>query len=101
MECYEIPERVMFDNMLPAGAKFLYGIIAADAAGETVVTVSDESLAKLFKASKKTVAKWIKALTAAGYISAEAVLVSNANELALNGWEIQVRKHSLVLPEAD
>lgn len=90
MECYEIPERVMFDGMLPAGAKLLYGVIAKGAAGETVVTVSDESLAKLFKASKKTVAKWIKALTAGEYISAEAVLVSDANELAWNGWEIQV-----------
>lgn len=90
MECYEIPERVMFDGMLPAGAKLLYGVIAADAAGETVVTVSDESLAKLFKASRKTVTKWIKALTAAGYISAEAVFVSDADELAWSGWEIQV-----------
>lgn len=81
MECYKIPERVMFDGKLPAGAKLLYGVIATGEAGETVVTVSDE---------RKTVAKWIKSLTAAGYISAEAVLVSDANELAWNGWEIQV-----------
>lgn len=90
MECYGIPERVMFDGKLPAGAKLLYGVIATGEAGEIVVTVSDESLAKLFKASRKTVAKWIKSLTAAGYIYAEAVLISDANELAWNGWEIQV-----------
>lgn len=57
MECYGIPERVMFDGKRAAGAKLLYGVIATGEAGEIVVTVSDESLAKLFKASRKTVAK--------------------------------------------
>lgn len=91
MECYEIPEKVMFDGKLPAGAKLLYGVITTWAASEMVVTISNnESLAKLFKASKRAVAKWINSLTAAGYISAEAVLVSDANELAWSGWEIQV-----------
>lgn len=90
MECYEIPEKVMFDGKLPAGAKLLYGVITTWAASEKVVTINDESLAKLFKASKKTVVKWIKTLTASEYISAEAVLVSDANELAWSGWEIQV-----------
>lgn len=90
MECYEIPERVMFDGELPAGAKLLYGVITTGVSSETVVTISDESLAKLFNASRKTVTKWIKALTVAGYISVEAVFVSDADELAWNGWEIQV-----------
>ena len=90
MECYKIPEKVMFDGELPAGAKLLYGVITTGVSSETVVTISDESLAKLFNTSRKTVTKWIKALTAAGYISAEAVFVSDADELAWNGWEIQV-----------
>lgn len=90
MECYEIPEKVMFDGKLPAGAKLLYGVITTWAASEKVVTISDESLAKLFNTSRKTVTKWIKALTAAGYISAEAVFASYADELAWSGWEIQV-----------
>lgn len=90
MECYEIPEKVMFDGELPAGAKLLYGVITTWAASEKVVTISDDNLAKLFKTSRKKVAKWIKTLTAAGYISAETVFVSDADELAWSGWEIQV-----------
>ena len=62
-----IPDRLLLDKTVPAGAKLLYGELYRrfDKQGETVET---DEIADFFEVTPKTIHRWFSRLAASGYI---------------------------------
>ena len=66
-----IPADVRYDEKLSSGAKILYGEITALCNEKGFCWASNSYFAELYSVRSKTVSRWVKSLTKAGYISAE------------------------------
>ncbi|AGW43715.1 putative DNA replication protein [Lactobacillus phage phiLdb] len=76
-----IPVNVLHDKDLPASAKLLYGEIAALCTENGCCWASNSYFGSLYKASNKSVSRWIKALLDKNYITSEIVYKENSKEI--------------------
>lgn len=68
-----IPSRVLHDNSIDPGARIIYGEIAYLCGKNNFCWFDYDLFSKLYGASKRTLAKWIKALVDAKYITVEHI----------------------------
>ena len=76
-----IPVNVLHDKDLPASAKLLYGEIVALRDENGCCWASNSYFGSLYKASNKSVSRWIKALVGKGYITSEIEYKENTKEI--------------------
>ncbi len=64
-----VPGFVRYDNNLVSGAKLLYGEITALCNEKGYCWATNEYFSKLYNVNKKTISRWLKGLSKAGYIT--------------------------------
>ncbi len=66
-----IPGFVRYDNNLVSVAKLLYGEITALCSEKGYCWATNEYFSNLYNVNKKTISRWLKGLSEAGYIAME------------------------------
>lgn len=63
-----IPDRLLLDKAVPAGAKLLYGELFRFSKQDYCIAVETDEMCDIFKVKPKTIHRWFSRLAAAGYI---------------------------------
>lgn len=75
-----VPARVLYNADLPPAAKLCYGVLNVLATGKGYCWASDTWLAYKFQVDEKTVAKWLRDLSKAGYLRIEAYVADGVRD---------------------
>lgn len=76
-----IPANVRYDKDLTANAKLLYGEITALCNEKGYCWASNDYFAELYKASNRTVSRWIQQLTNKGYVTSNLIYRKGTKEV--------------------